>query len=536
MNDRPRATVVAALICVVWGIATAVIGGAALARLEYARAALEARAVAASLDSNLTSGRAPTRDLMAQGRIRPVVLQMERWLGSKAQRLASEERVLVHAAGWERYVSVPVKDASQWDVVGAVVLRTRWLQGIGWPLTALGALTLMAVLLAVRRLRRIAADKTSHPWWQIVDVAACLALGMVGAAILVRQRIDAALVTFPAETARLRFDPLYLAPPDGQVVAILLMIAMLTASAGLLMTAWVASGQRTPADRRTTLAAWGFLAPSALHLFVFTLGPLVFTLYLSLHDWDLLEMQRPFVGLGNYRELLADPLFWTALRNTALYSLYVPVTMLLALGAALLLNQPLRGVRILRALVFIPTVVSYVAIAMVWQWMYHADYGLINYIIRFFGGTGSDWLGNPSTALIAVMIVSAWVQLGYQMIVYLAGLQGIPEHLHEAARLDGARAWQRFRFVTWPLLRPVSLFLFITGVIWSFQVFALVYVMTEGGPLHATDVLVYQIYQQAFEFRRMGYASAMSWVLFAILAGLTFAQWRLLNRRVEHAA
>jgi multiple sugar transport system permease protein len=242
------------------------------------------------------------------------------------------------------------------------------------------------------------------------------------------------------------------------------------------------------------------------------------------------------VGLGNYRELLADPLFWKALRNTALYSLYVPVTMLLALGAALLLNQPLRGVRVLRAIVFIPTVVSYVAIAMVWQWMYHADYGLFNYVIRLLGGTGTDWLGNPSTALIAVMIVSAWVQLGYQMIVYLAGLQGIPGHLIEAARLDGAGAWQRFRYVVWPLLRPVSLFLFITGVIWSFQVFALVYVMTEGGPLHATDVLVYQIYQQAFEFRRMGYASALSWVLFAILAGLTFAQWRLLNRRVEHAA
>ena len=134
------------------------------------------------------------------------------------------------------------------------------------------------------------------------------------------------------------------------------------------------------------------------------------------------------------------------------------------------------------------------------------------------------------------MIVSAWVQVGYQMIVYLAGLQGIPAGLHEAARLDGASPWNRFRYVTLPLLRPVSLYLFITGIIWSFQVFALVYVMTEGGPVHATDVLVYQIYQNAWEFRRMGYASAMSWVLFAILVGLTAVQWRLLNKRVEHAA
>jgi len=536
MSPAPRARFLAVMLCVVWGVATALIAASALARLEYARAALEARAVAASLDSNLANGRSPTRDLMAQGRIRPVVLQMERWLGSKAQRIASEERVLVHSAGWERYVSVPVKDASQWDVVGAVVLRARWLRGIGWPMGVLAVLTLIAAVLAARRIDRVADTTMRHLWWQIVDVAAFLALGMVGAALLVRQRIDDALTTFPPSTPRLRFDPLYLAPPDGQVVAIALLLTMLAATAGLLMTAWVAAGRRTAAERRTTLAAWGFLAPSVLHLAVFTLGPLLFTLYLSLHDWDLLEVQRPFVGLGNYRELLGDPLFWTALRNTALYSLYVPVTMLLALGAALLLNQPLRGVRILRAIVFIPTVVSYVAIAMVWQWMYHADYGLFNYIIRLFGGTGADWLGNPATALVAVMIVSAWVQLGYQMIVYLAGLQGIPGHLHEAARLDGAGAWQRFRFVTWPLLRPVSLFLFITGVIWSFQVFALVYVMTEGGPLHATDVLVYQIYQQAFEFRRMGYASALSWVLFAILAGLTFAQWRLLNRRVEHAA
>jgi multiple sugar transport system permease protein len=208
----------------------------------------------------------------------------------------------------------------------------------------------------------------------------------------------------------------------------------------------------------------------------------------------------------------------------------------LALGAAMLLNQRMPGVRVLRAMVFLPTVVSYVAIAMVWQWMYHADYGVLNFLIRLLGGSGVDWLGNPSTALVALMVVSAWVQLGYQMIVYLAGLQGIPETLHEAARLDGASAWQRFIGVTWPLLRPVSLYLLVTGVIWSFQVFALVYVMTEGGPTRSTDVLVYQIYQQAWEFRRMGYASAMSWVLFAILVGLTLLQWRFLNRKVEYAS
>ena len=134
------------------------------------------------------------------------------------------------------------------------------------------------------------------------------------------------------------------------------------------------------------------------------------------------------------------------------------------------------------------------------------------------------------------MIVSAWVQIGYQMVIYLAGLQGIPGHLHEAARLDGAGGWDRFRYITLPLLRPVSVYLFVTGIIWSFQVFTLVYVMTEGGPVHSTDVLVYQIYQHAWEFRRMGYASAMSWVLFAILLAFTMLQWRVVSRKENDVA
>jgi multiple sugar transport system permease protein len=173
---------------------------------------------------------------------------------------------------------------------------------------------------------------------------------------------------------------------------------------------------------------------------------------------------------------------------------------------------------------------------MVWQWMYNADYGILNYLARSLGLPGVDWLGNPASALGAVMVVSVWVQVGYQMVVYVAGLQGIPRHLYEAAALDGAGTWERFWRITLPLLRPVSLYLLITGFVWSFQVFTLVYVMTEGGPLRSTDVLVYHIYQQAFEFRRMGLAAAQSWVLFAILLGLTALQWRALNRRVEYAA
>ena len=431
---------------------------------------------------------------------------------------------------------MPIKDADQWEIVGAVVLRVNWWRGSWWVWLTIATVTLLGGGLVQRGMRRASEDAETPPYFLVVDAVSVLAIGMAALALLLRAHIAQASAILPTPSPLSRFDPLLLPAPNTRLVALQLAVVLVAVSAVLFLTAWAASPRRPAGERREAVTAWGFLAPSAIHLAVFTLGPLLFTAWLSLHDWDLLSADRPFIGLANYRELFRDPLFWKALGNTALYSLYVPVTMALALGAALLLNQPLKGVKLLRAVVFLPTVISYVAIAMVWQWLYHADYGLINHVLRSLGGAGVDWLGDPRTALLSVMIVSAWVQLGYQMIVYLAGLQGIPGGLHEAARLDGAGTWARFRHITLPLLRPVSLYLFITGIIWSFQVFALVYVMTEGGPVHATDVLVYQIYQNAWEFRRMGYASAMSWVLFGILVGLTALQWRLLNRRVEHAA
>ncbi|MGQ0648056.1 MAG: carbohydrate ABC transporter permease, partial [Gemmatimonadaceae bacterium] len=480
--------------------------------------------------------RTPVRATIAAGRITTVIRTLQRYVGDAAGRIGEEDRALVLTGGFARYVSIPIKDAEEWDIVGAVVLRATWTLGSTWIWLTLGLTMIIGSILVMRGIRRAASDHETPPHFLIVDGVTILAIGMAVVALLLRTHLDGARELLPVVTGATRFDPLALPLPDGRLAAVLLAMVLVSVAAALLLTAWAVSPRRARAERRTAMAAWGFLAPSAVHLTVFTLGPLLFTAYLSLHDWDLLSAARPFVGWGNYRELVADPLFWNALGNTALYSLYVPVTLALALGAAILLNQPLRGVRVLRAIVFLPTIVSYVAIAMVWQWMYHADYGLLNYVLTSVGGPAVDWLGSPRTALLAVMIVSAWVQLGYQMIVYLAGLQGIPAGLHEAARLDGAGPWARFRRITVPLLRPVSLYLLITGIIWSFQVFALVYVMTEGGPVRSTDVLVYQIYQNAFEFRRMGYASAISWVLFAILVTLTALQWRLLNRTVDHAA
>lgn len=314
----------------------------------------------------------------------------------------------------------------------------------------------------------------------------------------------------------------------GAVLWPLLALVALTA----LVLRW--SRRAHPLRRRETLVAWSFLGGPLLHLAVFSFAPVLFTLLLSLHRWDLVTSERPYVGLANYRELAADPLFWKTLTNTAVYVLYVPVTLILALGLALLLNRRRKGEKLLRAIVFMPYVTSTVAIALVWQWLMNADFGLVNAALRLVGLPAVDWLGSPGSALLAIIVVTVWTQVGYQMLVLLAGLQAVPQHYLDAAVVDGATRWQRFRHVTLPLLKPVLLFVLVTGVISGFQVFTLVYLMTEGGPLHATDVIVYRIYQTAWEFLRFGSASAMAVVLFAILLVVTVVQFRLLGRRVEH--
>ena len=302
------------------------------------------------------------------------------------------------------------------------------------------------------------------------------------------------------------------------------------------VAAWLIRwGRRAGAPRRRdTLVAWSFLGIPMLHLAVFSFAPVLFTVLLSVHQWDLVSSARPFVGLANYRELAGDPLFWKTLGNTALYVLYVPVTIACALGLALLLNRRRTGERLLRAIVFLPYVTSTVAIALVWQWLMNADFGLVNFGLRLLGLPPVDWLGNPSTALVAIIAVTVWTQVGYQMIVLLAGLQGVPQQYLDAALVDGATPLRRFWHVTLPLLRPVLLVVLVTGVISGFQVFTLVYLMTEGGPLHATDVIVYRIYQTAWEFLRFGSASAMAVVLFAILLAVTVVQFKLLGKRIEH--
>ena len=290
-----------------------------------------------------------------------------------------------------------------------------------------------------------------------------------------------------------------------------------------------------PRALRRTVTAWGFLAPATILLLLFTFGPLLFSLWISLHEWHLVDPVHPFTGLANYGALLLDGQWWSAIRNTAVFTLHVPFAMAVALGLALLTRRSRRAVRWARLALFLPGITSVVAIAVVWKWLLDDGYGLVNRALEGVGLGSVAWLTSPDTALVTLMAISVWMVVGYQMVVFQAGLAAIPRDWYDAARVDGAGPLQRFRHITLPGLRHTLFFVLVTSVIGSFQVFGLVYVMTEGGPLGATDVAVYHIYREAWEFLRFGNAAAMSWVLFAVVFVATWLHFRLLERRWAHA-
>lgn len=310
---------------------------------------------------------------------------------------------------------------------------------------------------------------------------------------------------------------------------------VLLLAAGVGFSAWAAGAVARRSRFRRTLTAWGFLAPAASHLLVFSIAPLVLILWSSLHRWGTADGARAWVGAANYAAVLGDRGFWHSIGVTALYSLYVPLTLGLALGAALLLDRSGWPVRVLRGALVLPFVASVVAVSLVWQWIYHPGSGALDLLLAIFGLHGPDWLGDPRTALAALMVIAVWVHLGFQVIVLLAGLQGIPCAYHDAATVDGAGPWQRFRYVTLPLLRPTILFVLVTGTVAAFQVFTFVSVLTQGGPLDATDVVVYRIYQEGWHFLRFGTASAMSLVLALLLGGVVWLEFRWLGRRIDLA-
>ena len=293
-------------------------------------------------------------------------------------------------------------------------------------------------------------------------------------------------------------------------------------------------GIQLSTTQEEALEGYLLITPVVLGLLIFSLGPIVASLYLSLTSWDLFGSPQ-FVGLTNYRKLLKDDLFYKSLGNTAYYAaLTVPVGTVLALTLAMIMNQKIRGINLFRTIFFLPSVCSQVAIAVIWVWVYAPEFGLFDIILRSMGIPSPHWLSSTKWAMPSVAIMAIWQGLGYNMVIFLAGLQGISQEYYEAAAIDGAGRWQLFRYITLPLLSPVTFFVIIMYIIGAFQVFASVFIMTMGGPYNATLTIAYYLYRNGFEWFKMGYASALAYVLFFIIVSVTVLQFALQKRWVYY--
>jgi len=282
------------------------------------------------------------------------------------------------------------------------------------------------------------------------------------------------------------------------------------------------------------LVGYLFVAPLLVGLLVFTYGPVLAAFVLSFTKGDYISTPK-FIGLGNYQALLQEDLFWISMRNTLYYVVgVVPAGLLLSLLLALAMNQKLRGIVFFRSIFFLPTITSSVAISLMWLWIYNPEFGVLNFLLKQIGLKGPTWLSSSTWAMPAIIIMAIWRGLGYNMLIYLAGLQGIPDVYYEAAEIDGAGGWAKFRHITLPLLSPTTFMLLILSLIGAFQVFEYTYVMTGGGPVYATLTIVLHIYNNAFRSFKMGYASALAYVLFFILLALTLIQLRLQKRWVHY--
>lgn len=279
--------------------------------------------------------------------------------------------------------------------------------------------------------------------------------------------------------------------------------------------------------------AWLFVLPVALGIAIFQVYPTVFSLYASLTQWNLLTPPR-WVGMRNYVDLFTtDRFFFQTMRNTGVYTLGVVVpAMILALVFAILLNQEIRGKYLYRAIYFIPVIAPAVAVALLWGWLYEPNFGLINSALRVVGIKGPAWLGSTKWAMTAVIIESIWAGLGFSIVIFLSGLQGIGREYYEAASIDGAGFFRQFYSITLPLLSPVTFFILVTSVIGSFQDFTVPFIMTGGGPAGATQLVVMYLYGLAFRLQNMGTASAVAYVVFLVIVSLTALNFVLARRWV----
>jgi multiple sugar transport system permease protein len=283
-------------------------------------------------------------------------------------------------------------------------------------------------------------------------------------------------------------------------------------------------------------AAWSFVSPALIAIAIFFVVPVIAALVLSFTDFDIYGVADRhnvrFIGFDNYRRLFATPLFWSALRNTVFFVVVgAPLSIAVSLGAAVLLNaRVVRARGLFRTALFAPVVTTVVAVAVIWRYIFHPRYGFLNYALSWVGIDAIDWLGDPHWSMPAMIVFAVWKNFGYNMIIFVAGLQSIPADLYEAARIDGASRLAQFRFITLPALAPTMLLVTILTMVGYFQLFAEPYVMTRGGPAQSTTSVLYFMFEEGFKWWNLGYASAVAFVLFAIMLGGTLLQLAVARR------
>ena len=284
--------------------------------------------------------------------------------------------------------------------------------------------------------------------------------------------------------------------------------------------------------RKEGLVAAVMVAPNLIGLLVFMVVPTVISILMSFTDWNLLNTSS-FIGLANFKEAFSDPLFWKTLKNTVVYVFWkVPFNIFISLILAVLINQRMYGRTFFRAILFLPMIASSVSVALLWQPLFDMSSGMLNKILTTIGLPPSTWIYDPKTSMMSVVIVALWKEIGYYMVMFLAGLQSIPSTYYEAASIDGATAARKFLFITISLISPTTFFVMFISIIGSFQIFDLTTVLTAGGPSNSTNTLIMYVYQAGFRFFRMGYASALSTILFVIVLIFTIIQDKLSKKWV----
>ncbi|MFH1825495.1 MAG: sugar ABC transporter permease [Candidatus Firestonebacteria bacterium] len=288
--------------------------------------------------------------------------------------------------------------------------------------------------------------------------------------------------------------------------------------------------------KKEQILAYIFLIPAGVIILVFYIFPTFYSWWISLFNWDLILKIKEFTGIKNYVNLFSDFEFWKSLFNTFYFALgTIPASIIISLIIAICLNSKIRGLSFYRTVYFLPVITSINAVAMIWLYIYHPDTGLLNYLLSLFNISSQKWLLDPVLAMPAVILMSIWKNLGYDIIIFLVGLQSIPKEYYEAAQIDGANTFKAFKYITLPLLMPTLFFVAIVSLISSFHTFTQVFMLTrDGGPLHSTSVIVYYLYENAFVFQKMSYACTVSVVIFIIVFSLTLIQYKFWGEKVHY--